>query len=264
VGSDLGLVGGVDRATWRTVLGLAPHETPSIIVVEGSWWREAHLRARLARLTSTRELGVPDVYLGSAAGRHVLYACHYGAARTAETIQIAVQVGIRLAVQIGSCGILAGGVRPGDVVVSTRALGLDGVTGIYTDEPEIPSSASWSDRVEAALTSRSIRVHRGPTVTWPTLFNQPLEQVRHWQDEGRLAVDMETATTFAVAARFDVPAVSMLVAWDELQSGRTFLDPLSAPEAAAFEAAEAATFDVSLELLEALIPNVPASRSVRP
>ena len=244
----MGPVGDVDGAGWRTVLRLAADEKPALVVVEGSWWREARVRARLARLSETRELGVPDVFLGSLGGRHVLYACHYGAARTAETVQIAALVGVRLVVQIGSCGILTPGVRPGDVVVPTRALGLDGVTGVYTDESEVASSATWTDRAAEVLTSRGVIVHRGPTVTWPTLFNQPRDQVRRWRDEGRLGVDMETATTLAVAARFDTPAISMLVAWDDLLSERSFLDPLPGPDAAAFEAAETAIFDVALEL----------------
>jgi purine-nucleoside phosphorylase len=59
---------------------------------------------------------------------------------------------------------------------------------------------------------------------------------------------METATTLAVAARFGAQAISMLVAWDDILSERSFLDPLSGPEAAAFQVAEAATFEVAMEL----------------
>jgi uridine phosphorylase len=248
----LGPVGDVDGAGWRKILGLAAVETPALVVVEGTWWREAHVRARLARLAATRELGVPDIFLGSVAGRSLLYACHYGAARTAETIQIATLVGARLAVQIGSCGILTAGVSPGHVVVPTRALGLDGVTAGYAGNVDVAASAEWSERASVALASRHITVHRGATVTWPTLFNQPREQVRRWRDEGRMCVDMEAATTLAVAAMFDVPAIAMLVAWDEILSERSFLDPLSEAEAQAFETAEAAVFDVALELARAL------------
>jgi purine-nucleoside phosphorylase len=151
-------------------------------------------------------------------------------------------------VQIGSCGILADGVRPGDVVVPTNALGLDGVTAGYAAELEVASSGAWSERAAAGLLSRGIAVRRGPIVTWPTLFNQPRERVRSWRDDGRLGVDMETATTLAVAARFGAQAISMLVAWDDILSERSFLDPLSGPEAAAFKVAEAATFEVAMEL----------------
>ena len=86
-------------------------------------------------------------------------------------------------------------------------------------------------------------------MTWPTLFNQPLARVREWREAGYLGVDMETATTLAVADTFAVPAVSMLVAWDEVLSGRSFLDPLPDDQAAAFKAADDATFRAALELI---------------
>ena len=246
---DLGPVGAVDGLAWRTVLGLVPEERPVAVIVEGTWWRQEHTRRRLARLEGTRELGVPDVHLGTWAGRRLIYACPYGAPRTAEVVHIAAFVGARLALQIGSCGVIGAGVRPGDVVVPTEALGLDGVTPHYSRGRSIASSAAWSEAAADALAGLGVSVHRGPIVTWPTLFNQPVEQVREWQRDGYLGVDMETATTLAVARRFGMAGISMLVAWDEVLSGRSFLDPLPDAEAMAFTKAEEAMFDVALELV---------------
>ena len=92
------------------------------------------------------------------------------------------------------------------------------------------ASDAWSARAVVELERLGIPAHRGPSVTWPTLFNQPVERVREWQRDGYLGVDMETAATLAVARRFGVAGMSMLVAWDEVLSGRSFLDPL--PEGA--------------------------------
>lgn len=61
-------------------------------------------------------------------------------------------------------------------------------------------------------------------------------------------VDMETAATFAVVAHFDTPAISMLVAWDEILSGRSILEPLDAEEKVASDKAGAAIFEVVFEL----------------
>lgn len=247
--SDLGPAGDVDEASWRSLLGLAADEQPVAVIVEGTWWRQEHTSRRLARLSATRELGVPDVHLGTWAGRGLIYACPYGAPRTAEVVHIAALVGARLAVQIGSCGVVGAGVRPGDVVVPTEALGLDGVTPHYAGEATAASSPEWSERAATALAERGVTVRRGPIVTWPTLFNQPVERVREWQQDGYLGVDMETATTLAVAKRFGIAGISMLVAWDEVLSGRSFLDPLPDTEAMAFSKAEGAIFDVALELV---------------
>jgi uridine phosphorylase len=247
---DLGPVGDVDGAAWRAQLGLAEEESPVAVIVEGTWWREAHTRRRLDGLDSVRELGVPDVFLGRWNGHAVLYACPYGAPRTAEIIHIAALVGVGLAVQIGSCGVIGAGVRPGDVIVPSRTLGLDGVAPHYVASGLIASSEPWSVRAAEELERRGIRTQPGPSVTWPTLFNQPVARVREWQDEGYLGVDMETATTLAVAAYFGVAAISMLVAWDEVLSGRSFLDPLPDDQAAAFARSEDAIFEVALRLAE--------------
>jgi uridine phosphorylase len=249
VASDLGPVGAVDGAGWRTVLGLTSAEAPVAVIVEGTWWRGERTRARLGMLDDVRELGVPDVFLGSVLGRHVIYACPYGAPRTAEVVHIAVRVGAALAIQLGSCGVLQDEVRPGDVVVPEHALGLDGVTPHYAADPLARASGTWVEHAATALAARHVDVHQGPSVTWPTLFSQPLERVRAWQAEGYLGVDMESATTFAVAARFGAAAVSMLVAWDEVLAERSFLDPLAPHEAVSFERSEGLIYDVALELV---------------
>ncbi len=246
---ELGPVGEVDGAAWRTVLGLADDEHPVAVIVEGTWWRDAHTRRRLTRLESVRELGIPDVFLGSSAGRWLIYACPYGAPRTAEVVHVAALVGARLAIQIGTCGVLAAGVRPGDVVVPSAALGLDGTTALYAADARVASSLAWSTRAATALELRGVSAHRGPSVTWPTLFNQPLSHVREWSEQGFLGVDMETATTLAVAQAFGAAGVSMLVAWDEILSGRSFMDPLAQELQAAFERAEDEVYAVALDLI---------------
>ena len=249
---DLGPVGEVDASAWRTVLGLAHEELPVAVVVEGTWWRALHTRRRLEQLGSVRELGIPDVYLGTIADRHLIYACPYGAPRTAEVVHVASLVGARLAVQLGSCGILGAGVRPGDVVVPTAALGLDGTSALYAPDAQVSSTEDWAERAATGLEARGVRAHRGPSVTWPTLFNQPLSMVRDWSDQGYLGVDMETAATLSVARQFGAAAISMLVAWDEVLSSRSFLDPLPADQQAAFERSEDQIYDVALVLIATL------------
>ncbi|MFO7532736.1 MAG: hypothetical protein R6W93_09765 [Candidatus Limnocylindrales bacterium] len=249
---DLGPAGSVDGAAWRVQLGLGDDEHPAAVIVEGTWWRSEKTQRRLAQLEDVRELGVPDVFLGRRGERTVLFACPYGAPRTAEVVHMAALVGVRLAVQIGSCGVLGDGIRPGDVIVPTATLGLDGVTPLYASDPQVAASSTWVGRAAAALADRGIAEHRGPSVTWPTLFNQPIAVVAQWHQAGYLGVDMETATTLAVASYFEIDAVSMLVAWDEVRSGRSFLDPLPESEATAFAAADEAIFTAALELVDAI------------
>ena len=134
-------------------------------------------------------------------------------------------------------------------MVPTVALGLDGTTALYSADARVAASEEWCARAAATLERRGVSAHRGPSVTWPTLFNQPLGDVREWSEQGYLGVDMETATTLAVARTFGAAAVSMLVAWDEVLSERSFLDPLPADQQAAFEHAEDEIYEVALRLI---------------
>ena len=246
---DLGPVGEVDASAWRTVLGLVREERPVAVVVEGTWWREEHTRRRLERLDDVRELGIPDVYLGSWGGQRLVYACPYGAPRTAEVVHVATLVGAELAVQLGSCGVLGPDVRPGDVVVPSIALGLDGTSALYASDSEVAASSHWSGRALTELEHRGVAAHHGPSVTWPTLFNQPIDLVRRWSAEGYLGVDMETAATLSVARRFGAAGISMLVAWDEVLSDRSFLDPLPGDQQRALEHSDEEIFEVALALV---------------
>ena len=84
------------------------------------------------------------------------------------------------------------------------------------------------------------------------LFAQDGRMVESWHKAGYLSVDMETATTFAVAEHFQMPAVSMLVVWDDLTKGRSFLDPLSDDEQAALDRANESVYEAALAMAEEL------------
>ena len=74
-----------------------------------------------------------------------------------------------------------------------------------------------------------------------------------WHHAGYLSVDMETATTFAVARHFDMPAVSLLVVWDDLMRGKRFVDPLTEAEQTALDHGNQVVYEVALALMEYLI-----------
>jgi uridine phosphorylase len=73
--------------------------------------------------------------------------------------------------------------------------------------------------------------------------------VEAWRREGYSSVDMEAATALAVASHFDVSSVAMLVVWDLLDRGTSFLDPLEPHHQASMDAANAAVWEVALSLV---------------
>jgi len=66
--------------------------------------------------------------------------------------------------------------------------------------------------------------------------------------DGLLSVDMETATTLAVAEQHGCEAAPLLVPLDELTRGRRFLDPMPAEAEAELNKTNKDVFEVALDL----------------
>jgi len=237
---------------WQQALDLEDEELPVAVISEGSWWREQRTNWRLDQLDDVRELKFPDMFLGYRNGRPVVYCCAYGAARAVEVVHVFGSLGTRLAVQIGTCGGLQGSLSPGDIVVPSVAVCREGIAGVYGALDRVSGDADVSEHARRMLKSRGRVVRDGTHLTWYSIFAQSGEMVQEWSDAGYLSVDMETATTFAVAQHFGMAAVSMLVVWDELLKGRSFLDPLDPSEQVDLDSGNKDVFDVALELVDAL------------
>lgn len=232
---------------WAAIVGLAPGEVPRLVVTEGSWWRRDREAQRLAELTDVRELGAPDWWWGRWRGVPVVYACVYGASRTVEPVHVLGQLGCPVAAQIGSCGGLAPGIRPGDLVVAERIAAEDGASAHYGAGAAVEPDAGLVREVLRLAGGHALAAHAGATVSTEVLLRQPASLVARWREAGLLAVDLESAATVAAAAWAGMRAVSVLHAWDDLTVGRSWTDPLPAVDARRRADAEAALFPLVLE-----------------
>lgn len=237
---------------WLAAMELPKEDIPDVVIVEGSWWRAERQAWRLGYLDEVRELNFPDIFWGRWQNKKVVFCMAYGAPRTAEIIHLFGCVGTRLAVQIGTCGGLQSFEQSGDIILPEVAFCRDGVAHLY-DAPEAAfGDAGWIAQAETLLMDREHTVHRGAHMTWSSLFTETAVMMASWHRANILSVDMETATTFAAARYFDMPAVSMLVVWDDLTRGKRFLDPLNVQEQNTLDQANKSVFEVALALAERL------------
>jgi uridine phosphorylase len=211
---------------WWAVTGLTPAELPELLVVEGSWWRRERERQRLGVLDEVRELGAPDWWWGRWRGHPVVYACVYGAARTVEPVHVLGQLGTPAVVQIGSCGALAAGMRPGDLVIPSRVRIAEGASAHYGGGEYAGPAGRLADRLAAAATDAGHTVWQGPAVSTEVLLRQPAELARSWADAGLLAVDMETSATFSAACWCGMACAALLHVWDDVLAGKSWTEPL--------------------------------------
>ena len=242
----------VTAAEWLDGLGLTPDDIPDAVIVEGSWWRAERQAWRLGYLDEVRELDFPDIFWGRWRDRKIVFCMAYGAPRAVEIVYLFGFLGARLAIQIGTCGGLQSHLNSGDIILPETAICRDGVAHLFGDNEVAFADSASVTQAESLLQARNHTTHRGDHMTFSSLFAETTAMMAGWNRAGLLSVDMETATTLSVAAQLGMPAVSMLVVWDDLTRGKRFLDPMTAEELAALNRANESVYEVALALTEQL------------
>ena len=237
----------VDRTRWRTLLGLAEHEVPRLLVQEGTWWRQRALDSRLPALTGVRELGLPDLWHGWHGEVPVAFCVAHGASRAVEPVQVLGSCGTPVVVQIGSCGGLQPNVRTGDIVLSERATIGEGTSEYFGGKGVAEANLGRVTRAASLFAGRDMHTHRGPTVTTGALLAQPPALLRRWAAAGHLAVDTETSAVFSAAAALGMRAASLQYVWGQVP-GRVWTDDDDPADLPVLARANRAVFEVALAL----------------
>jgi DeoD family purine-nucleoside phosphorylase len=171
-------------------------------------------------------------YTGTAADGEPLtiQSTGMGGPSAAIVVSELIDLGAERFVRVGTCGALSSELSLGDLVVVETAISEDGVSGVL--------GAAAPDPVLVAALSGD---HRGPVVT-TDLFYDPRGLEGEWAARGALAVEMECAAVFAVAAARGVAAAALLLVTDLLLPTRERIDAeaLRAGETGLGEAALAA------------------------
>lgn len=233
---------------WLAGLGLTEAEIPDAVIVEGSWWRAERQAWRLGYLEDVRELNFPDIFWGKWQGKKIAFCMAYGAPRAVEIIYLFGHLGTKLAIQIGTCGGLQSHLKSGDIILPTSAVCRDGVAHLFGDNEAAFADLDWLAKAEMLLQAKNHTTYRGGHITFSSLFAETREMMAVWHEAGLLSVDMETATTLSVATELNMPALSLLVVWDDLTRGKRFLDPMTEAELAALNHANQSVYEVALEL----------------
>jgi DeoD family purine-nucleoside phosphorylase len=113
-----------------------------------------------------------------------------------------VQLGCKKLIRVGTCGGLQPHHRLGDVIVALSAVPADSTAmHLVANEPHCPT-ASWSIVHGAVHTAKEIGqdLHIGPIVSSDLFYNPDDGQYERWSKRGVLAVEMEAAALFTVAA----------------------------------------------------------------
>ena len=205
------------KSHWQQILGIPDQRIPQAIILRGTRNLKTQYDIYRQRFDDVMEVGLPnglieDVLIGEYAGSQVAYASVYGSAMAAEVTHLFGVMGTKFVVQTGCCGAWANGIQPGDLFFPTKANCGEGAAQYYVGSKKVV--APTVDVVDFADSNEGLSVFRGGIYTTAALFAEGIKEIEQWADDGWDAVDMETATTFAVADHFGMDAASILFVFD--------------------------------------------------
>ena len=213
---------------WLSLLNIPEDRIPTVLVLRGT----RNLRANYVKhsdfLSYAFEVGSPngifeDVLIGDYKNITVGYASVYGDAMASEITHLFAVLGTTLVIQTGCCGALTDSIQAGDIVCATSAYCGEGASQYYL--PQKREVSASPNLVKQIMPSRvaSVEIHKGPIWTTSALLAEGKAEIQNWSHQGYIAVDMETATTFAVAEYFGMQRLSLLFVFDNPSKGEHIL-----------------------------------------
>jgi DeoD family purine-nucleoside phosphorylase len=160
-------------------------------------------------------------YTGTAADGEPLsiQSTGMGGPSAAIVLQELIALGVRRAIRVGTCGALDGALALGDLLIVREALAADGTSRALGAGERVAADRGLTTALERA----SCDTARPPvtaTVVSTDLFYEPDGAREHaWRSAGAVAVEMETATLFALGAREHVPVACVLTVSDLISPG---------------------------------------------
>jgi DeoD family purine-nucleoside phosphorylase len=150
-----------------------------------------------------------------------------GGPSAAIVIHELIDLGVRRLLRVGTCGALALGLSLGDLLIVTEAIAADGTSRALGAGERVSASPKLLEAVVAAaeppFPDEGTAIHAGAIVTSDVFYDdRGLE--RGWAAAGALAVEMEAATLFALAAARGVEAAALLVVSDIVLPERVRID----------------------------------------
>jgi DeoD family purine-nucleoside phosphorylase len=132
------------------------------------------------------------------------------------------ELGARRFLRVGTCGALGDSLQLGDLLIANEAIADDGTSRALGAADRVAATPDLLDRLTAAAAGHA---HSGAVVSTDLFYDGAEGSEQRWLRDGALAVEMETATVFALAARRGLQAAALLIVSDLLLPSRRRIDP---------------------------------------
>jgi len=164
-------------------------------------------------LASVREF---TSWIGTAGGRSIVVcSTGIGGPSTSIAVEELAQLGVRTFLRVGTTGAIQPGIAPGDLIVTTGAVRLDGASRHFAPL-EFPAVADFTCTTALVATARDLghEPHVGITASSDTFYpgqerydtfsgrvtREFVDSFEQWRSLGVLNYEMESATLFTMCA----------------------------------------------------------------
>lgn len=129
--------------------------------------------------------------------------------------------GVENLIRVGSCGGMLESVQVRDIILAIGASTDSKINELRFKGKDYAPTASFKllNKAYNVAAEKNIRVQVGNVVSTDVFYNDDPEAWKLWARFGVMAVEMETAELYTLAAKFGVNALSVLTVSDSLVSG---------------------------------------------
>lgn len=141
----------------------------------------------------------------------------------------AIALGVQELILVGLAGSLQEEVIPGDVVVCEESICADGTSPHYTPKEIVRASKKLTARFMHKLRAQKLDFHVGRNWSTDAIFRETKTEIKHYQKNHVLTVDMETSALLALCARRKTACAAVYVISDYL-GGQTWQPNFKNPQ----------------------------------
>lgn len=159
-------------------------------------------------------------YTGRAADGELLtiQSTGMGGPSAAIVLHELIELGVKRAIRVGTCGALSGDLELGDLVVAREAICADGTSRALGAGELAHADAALVEALVEQSGKRARAHHMGRIVSTDVFYDSDSERSREWTAAGALAVEMEASTLLTLGASLGVSVACVLAVSDLLES----------------------------------------------
>ena len=129
--------------------------------------------------------------------------------------------GVKKLIRVGTCGSLREDIKLRDLVLAISACTDSNVNRIRFRGMDYAPSASWNllSRAHTLAQAKGLATRVGPILSSDSFYGEDPDQWKLWARFGVLAVEMEAAELYTLAAKFGAEALAILTISDSMVTG---------------------------------------------